>query len=727
MRIPSTLATLALAATAATPAALRAQTAPAAAAPAASAASAPAGQVLEPVVVTATRTRTSAFDAPAAISAIGRDAIEAAGSETNLSEALVRVPGIAALNRQNYAQDLQLSIRGFGARSTFGIRGVRLLVDGIPATMPDGQGQASNVALGSAGRIEVLRGPLAQLWGNAAGGVVQVFTADEPARPTVSATVAHGRFGLWRESLGFAGRLGDADGLTLDLSRFRTDGPRPHASAERWQGNALWRRAWSPTVRTTTVLNVLDQPRAEDPLGLTRAQFEADPRQTAAIALQQDARKTVRQNQLGQLLEWDVDPRTTVSARAHVGTRDLDNALALPPAAQTAPTSSGGIVSFARTYAGGGLQVAHRVPLDEGRSLRLVAGIEGDRLREDRQGFVNTAGAQGALKRDELNRASNRDAVVQASWDVATDWTLLAGARRTSVEFRSADRYVAAGNPDDSGSVSYRATNPVAGVAWRPSGQWNLYANWGRGFETPTFTELSYRDGASGLNTGLDASRSRHLEAGVKWRDGTGRRRVEAALFDVRTNDEIVVQSNSGGRSVFTNAGRTSRRGAEVAFAGRFLGDSLQATASATVLEARFRDAFTSGTGAAAVPVAAGNRLPGTPRAQAFGELAWTPPLDWARRIGLVGAVEVVHTGRIAVDDANSDTAAASTLWNLRLGFAQGDPLRGWRFAQLVRLDNVFDRTYAGSVIVNESNRRFFEPGLPRAWLAKLTAAYAFD
>lgn len=682
---------------------------------------------LEPVVVTARRTRETAFDAPAAITSVGRDAIEAGGPQVNLSESLVRVPGVSVLNRQNYAQDLQLSIRGFGARSTFGIRGVRLIVDGIPATQPDGQGQASNVALGSAGRIEVLRGPLAQLYGNAAGGVVQVFTADEPERPTVTASLAEGRFGLSRQSLVFAGRLGRDDGLTLDVSRFRTDGPRPHAAAERWQGNALWRHDWSDAVRTTTVVNVLDQPLAQDPLGLTRAQLAADPRQTVPIAIQQDARKTVRQDQIGQLVDWQVDARTSVTARVHVGRRDLDNALAVPAAAQATPTSSGGIVDFSRTYAGGGLQLAHRVPLESGRSLRLIAGLEGDRLREDRQGYLNLSGQPGALKRDELNHVSNRDAVAQAVWDVAEAWTLQGGARRTRVEFRSADRFVVPGNPDDSGRVSYAATNPVAGVAWRPSPRWNVYANWGRGFETPTFTELAYRENASGLNTALGASRSRHLEAGLKWRDGEGRLRVDASLFDIATANEIVVQSNQGGRSVFANAGRTTRRGAEVALAARFLGDALAANASATLLDARFRDGFTSGTGAAAVPVAAGNRLPGAPRTQAFAELAWTPPGAWARSAGLVGAVELVHTGRLVVDDANTDAAASTTLWNLRLGLAQGDPTRGWRFTQLVRLDNALDRRGAGSVIVNEANRRFFEPLLPRAWTVKVAAAYAFD
>ena len=675
--------------------------------------------VLEPVVVTAQRTRERAFDAPAAISAVEREAIETGGPQINLSEALRGVPGISVLNRQNYAQDLQLSIRGFGARSTFGIRGVRLIVDGIPATMPDGQGQASNVVLPATGRIEVLRGPLAQLYGNAAGGVVSVFSADESERPTASFSVAGGPDGLWRAGTSFSARR-PGYGVSLAASWFRSDGWRDHSEAERGQLNGRWRGDLSPDLHTSVVVNALSQPLAKDPAGLTRAQWQADPRQTTPPALQQDARKTVRQTQIGKVSEWQVDPATSVTARLYLGTRSLDNALSTPLAAQQAPTASGGIVRFARSYAGAGVLVARRFALDDGRAVRVSAGIELDRMREDRQGYLNDAGVQGDLKRDELNTVESRDAFVQAAWDVARDWTLTAGARRSSVRFRSADRFVTADNSDDSGSVRYAATNPVAGFAWRAAPQLNLYANVGRGFETPTFTELAYRSSGTGLNTALGASRSRHAEVGAKWRPAPAQR-IEAALFDIATRDEIVVESNNGGRSTFRNAGRTSRRGAELSYVGQW-SDTVRASFSLTWLEARFRDGFTSGSGAAAVPVAAGNRLPGTPGRSAFAELAWRPRDGWA---GFHGALEAQHTGRLLVNDANDDAAPAATVFNLRAGFRQR--AGGWRFDQLLRLENAADRRYAGSVIVGEANRRFFEPALPRRWLVVLTATREFD
>ena len=506
---------------------------------------------LDPVVISAQRSRQSSFDAPAAISAVTRDTIDSAGPQVNLSEVLNRVPGISVLNRQNYAQDLQLSIRGFGARSTFGIRGVRVIVDGIPATMPDGQSQASNVSLGSVGRIEVLRGPLAQLYGNAAGGVVQVFTEDDAAVPTASSSVSAGPYQQARVAAKFSTRQ-PGYGLTLDASQYQTDGYRPHSAAKRGQLNARWQTDVDRDTRLSVVLNALEQPLSQDPLGLTRAQWLADPRQTAAVAITQDTRKQVRQQQLGTVLEHRFSEATLLTARLYAGQRALGNALSVPLAAQTPATSAGGIVQFDRDYAGLGVQLSHRVVLGAGTALRLAGGIELDQMKESRQGYINNAGVQGALKRDERNRVGNRDAYAQAAWELSPQWTATAGVRASEVRFRTDDHFITTGNPDDSGALNYSATNPVLGLSWLASPSLNVYANAGRGFETPTFTELAYRASGTGLNTALRASKSRHAELGAKWKPAPGQR-VDVALFDIATTDEIVVDTNSGGRSTYKN------------------------------------------------------------------------------------------------------------------------------------------------------------------------------
>lgn len=660
--------------------------------------------VLDPVVITGQRVRESAFDVPAAITAVSRDVIEGGGPQVNLSEALNRVPGLTVLNRQNYAQDLQVSIRGFGSRSTFGIRGVKVIVDGIPATMPDGQGQASNVSLASTGRIEVLRGPMAQLYGNSAGGVIQVFSEDDAAQPTATVTTAVGPYDQRKLGVKYSTTTADGDGILLDASRFETNGYREHSAARRGQFNARWQRDITRDTHVSVLVNALDQPDTQDPLGLTRAQMDANPRQVAPLALSQDSRKTVRQNQLGSVLEHRFSEDTLFTGRVYLGERNLFNALSIPLGPQLAATHSGGIVRFERGYSGLGAQLSHRVALDEGRALRLTGGIEVDRMRDRRQGYINDGGVEGALKRNERNVVDNRDAYLQASADLLRDWTLTAGLRSIDVRFRTRDFFTTA-NADDSGSVSYSGVNPVAGITWHASPSLKLYLNAGRGYETPTFNELAYRSGgATGLNTDLRASSSQHRELGAKWKlDGA--QRLDVAVFDIDTKDEIVVESNSGGRSTFRNAGPTERRGLELMHVALWP-NGLRSTLSLNLLRARFED---------------GRRLPGAAERQAFAELAWAPKAAWA---GFNTGVEVVHTGTLAVNDGNTEFAPAATVLNLRAGFAQS--LGSWRFTQLLRLDNATDRRYAGSVIVNEANGRFYEPALPRHWLLAVSASHAF-
>lgn len=676
---------------------------------------------LDPVVVTAERTRQTTFDAPAAITAVTRDVIDNGGLQVNLSEALNRVPGISVLNRQNYAQDLQLSIRGFGSRSTFGIRGVRLIVDGIPASMPDGQGQASTIALGSAQRIEVLRGPLAQLYGNAAGGVVQVFSGTDATVPTLTASAGAGPYGQNKLGLKF-GHNGERDSVVIDAMRYATDGYREHSEARRTQFNAKWQHVIDADATISLVANSFDQPLSKDPLGLTRDQWTADPKQAVPLASAQDSSKVVSQQQIGTVYERRLTEATTLSTRLYVGYRDLDNKLSIPPTApaQTAPTGSGGIVSFARSYMGFGAQLAHEVKLEPGRSMRLTGGIEHDRSEEDRQGYLNTDGVRGALKRDELNTARNTDLYAQAAYDLLNSLTATAGVRTSKVRFRSDDRFIVPGNVDDSGGVSYSATNPVIGLTFRASPTLNLYANAGRGFETPTFTELSYRsDGVGGLNTALNAAKSRHAELGAKWKAAPGHR-IDVALFDITTRDDIVVDTNRDGRSTFKNATQTTRRGIEFQYLGQW-SEEWRATLSLSALRARFDQGFVSGSGPSATPIAEGNRLPGTPERSAFAELAWSPKGAWG---GFNAGIEAVHTGKLYVNDANADAAPAATVLNLRAGFTQ--KFGAWTLGQLLRVDNATDKSYAGSVIVNDGNGRFFEPALPRNWMAALTAKYEF-
>jgi iron complex outermembrane receptor protein len=651
---------------------------------------------LDTVVISVNRTEQTRFDAAASVDAVDVDTLHAASPLVNLSELTGTVPGLQTRERQNYAQDLQLSVRGFGTRSTFGVRGVRILIDGIPATMPDGQGQAATASLTSAQRIEVLRGPVAQLYGNAAGGVVQVFTKNPLGTvPGFNVSAGAGSYGQRQVEAGIIGGTGMI-GALLDVSYYKTDGYRDHSAAERTQinGKVAWKLSADTTL--TGIINNFSQPLAQDPLGLPRAMFEQSPRQVASGALTFDTHKKIDNQQQGLLLEHKLTAADTLDARIYSGKRQVDQTLAM---SGVAANSSGGVVDLDNDFHGAALSWTHTTK-NGGMPLAWTIGIDGDALNQQRYGFVNNNGIAGALRRDEIDRASNVDLFGQIDWTLRPQWKASLGVRSSHVRLAVEDHYVTPASPDDSGSVEYTHTSPVLGLVWHANDDLNVYANLGRGFETPTLTEIAYRPGGTGTNLGLRPSRSTQSEIGMKWRGD--RHSVDAAVFQSRSSDEIVPFANDNGRSTFQNADRVERRGIETHWKAQW-SSGFSTQFAYTLLDASFGTRFVSAGNAA---VAAGNRLPGAPKHSLFGQLEYRPMQD------LTLTVEMRVESKVYVDDVNSDAAPGYAVFNLCAG--QAFRLGSAKMMAYARVDNLFDRNYAGSVIVNESNRRFFEPAAGR-------------
>ena len=675
----------------------------------------PGTPVMPEVVVSATRSERDSAEVPAAIDSVGERVIREDQPQVDLSESLNRVPGIAVLNRRNYAQDVQISVRGFGARSTFGVRGVRLIADGIPATSPDGQAQASSFALSSAQRIEVMRGPFSSLYGNAAGGVIQVYTADGPREPTLAGSVSGGSYGTWKADVQFGGQQGVLN-YRLDASRFHTEGYREHSSATRDLSDAKLKRPLGTGI-VTLVMNTLDQPEAQDPLGLTRAQVAANPRQVDANAITFNTRKSVRQSQAGLVYDFETDARNQFQARVHGGDRQVTQYLAIPLSlsngtlVQLASTHSGGVVDLDRGYGGAGLRWTHALVEGE-RPVSLTSGIDYDRQAENRKGYLNLNGVAGALKRDERDVVSSADVYAQIEWRMSGRWSGAAGVRHSRVRFDSHDHFLS--NGDDSGAVSFARTNPVAGIVYRLTPEWHGYANIGRGFETPTFSELAYRSSGTGLNFALQPATSMHKEIGLKGRIAPSTR-VNVALFRIDTKNEIVVDTASGGRTTYKNAPGTRRKGIEASWQSE-LGAGFEAYASYTRLAAQFTQPF----GSSGLIVPAGARLAGVPQYTVYGELVWRHPES-----GFHVGVEARSVGRIYVNDVNDEAADAYTIGSLRAGFEQRG--RRWKMSEFLRVDNLADRQYVGSVIVADTNRRFYEPAPRRNYLVGITASYRFS
>lgn len=683
------------------------------------AANVPDAQVLDVVVISGSRIEHPSREVPASIDVIDSARIQDGQIRVNASEALAAVPGLVVQNRQNYAQDLQISSRGFGARSAFGVRGVRLISDGIPATMPDGQGQAATFNLDTAERIEVLRGPFSAIYGNHSGGVIQLFSKDGQNPPSIELNVTGGSYGTSKVDLGAQGQAG-AIGYVLDGSRFRTDGYREHSAAKREQAFGKITVKPNTDSKLIIVANSLHQGNTQDPLGVTWTTFARDPRAgeidatdtqnpKRTLADRYNTRKSIDHQQIGATYEQRFgDDRLHVTA--YGGNRDVIQYQAFPKVVQNPPSQSGGVVDFKRNFYGVDTNWLHVNQLAGGK-LSTTIGIDYGRSSDDRTGYENYIGnifgLKGRLRRDEQDIVSSLDPYIQAEWQ-SGPWLLSAGLRHSKMKVEVTDHYLS--NGDDSGSLQYSHTTPVLGLLYKINPDVNVYASAARGFEAPTLNELFYSGTGGGFNFNLKPSTSTNLEAGVKARVNNNTR-INAAIFQIKTNDELVVDISSGGRTSYKNASKTLRQGMEISLDSS-LPYGFSSKLALTSLHAVYEQAFGA--------VSAGSRLPGVPSANFFAELAWKDTLD------LYGAaLESVASKQVYAEDSNTDKPAPGyAVLNLRINAKQS--MGNWRFKQFARLNNLLDRTYVGSVIVGDNNKRYYEAAPGRNWLLGVSAQYVF-
>lgn len=688
-------------------------------------------QKLAPIIVQATRTDRERLTTPASVYYLNQE--QDNSLNVNLSETLKGVPGLQLNNRENYAQDLQISMRGFGARSSFGVRGVRLYVDGIPATMPDGQGQTSNIDLNSLDHIEVLGGAFSSLYGNSSGGTIVTTTREGQGADSVELGHSAGSQNKGQTKLVLQGGSENASepSYVISSSYFDTNGYRDHSSAHKVLNNAklTWELEDGSKINW---MNNYVKIAAEDPGGLTRDQWKANPRQVATNVLLYNARKEIEQLQTGLIWNKPINDQHELYGMAYWGQRAVTQYQSIPKCAyeentdicrpntvQLARNHPGGVIDFDRQFYGADLRWTGQDILP---NTKLIAGVAVDAMTEDRKGYQNflgdRLGVKGELRRDEDNTLWNLDPYLQASYHLTPDWTLDAGLRYSNVHFKSKDKFLANGN--NSGKTTYDKLLPSMALSWQILPELMTYASYAQGFETPTFTEMSYpANTAENRSFSLKAAESETYEMGLKSANILGDFTV--AIFQTQTENDIVSAENDNGRSTFRNADKTLREGIELSW-NKNLWRDLIAQASYSYIDATF-DAdipeILNQNGSIAVSrVESGNYIPGIAKNQAFLSLGWKPEK------GLHAGLDVRYSDKIYVNDLNSDAAPSYTVAGANVGYHW--KMQDWAVNTFARVDNLFNKDYSGSVIVNESNNRFFEPAEGRNWSAGLSVTKEF-
>lgn len=665
-------------------------------------------QALQDVVVSANRFEQRSFDAPGSIQSVGRDVIETSGPQINISEALNGVPGINVANRNNFSQDLQISIRGFGSRAPFGVRGVRLLIDGIPQTLPDGQGQSSQFALTSAERIEVLKGPVSLLYGNAAGGVVQTITKSAGSRPELEIYGYGGTNDLQHAGATFSQRLGNY-GVVADYAHFETRGFREYSEAKRDHFNGKLDH-YGESSKTTFVANILHN-ESQDPGSRTLAEYNSKPYAAIPDNVKYKLGKTFTQSMVGVSSEIRTSPESNVSYRAYYGARDLDN-----PASNSS-TSTTGYSFVDRNYYGTGLGYSVQQMFGSVKTVNTI-GVDVDYVIDKRTAKKNSLGvATGNLTRDEDNTALSYGGYLQSQIFLTEKISTLLGARYSNVKLEVKDRLPST-NGDASGSKSYAGTSPVVGFTYHVTPALNTYLQYGKGFETPTLNEVlyTYPGGTNNnlFNASISAAKSRQYELGSKWRSDSGNR-IDMALFYVKTDQDLVPDVINATGSTFQNAD-TLRKGFEISGL-QILQKTVALRGAATWIDVQYNS---SGSRSGQTVISDGKTMPGVPNNKVFVDLSWRSS-GWAEKPKTThteSGVELVHTGSLYANSTNSAKVDPYQLVNLR--YAHHIKSNWGAFSFITRVDNVGNKKYVGSVIVDQSSAAYYEPGAPRNWLVGL-------
>ncbi len=650
---------------------------------------------LGPIIINATRVEKPVDDIPAAVGVVGQDQIQLGAEQLGLDESLSRIPGLYFQNRYNFAQDLRASIRGFGARSSFGIRGIKIIVDGIPETLPDGQGSVDGIDIGSASRIAVIRGPASSLYGNASGGAILIETEKGSARPFVEARPTFGDYDFEKLQFKAGGENGRLNYL-LNLSDTSTDGYRDHSEYENTQFNGRFEYALAKESSLLLSLHHTDQPVANDPGGITEADAEADPTQARAANVTFDAGEALTQTRIGLVHRTQLDPGRELETRVYVADRDFENRL---------PFTSGGAVDLERSFGGAGIKYIVQGQFG-GRDNRLLLGFDYDRQDDDRSRFDNLSGVRGAKTFEQTELVTAAGVFAQNETSLRDDLELTLGLRYDDVEFDVDDAFLADG--DDSGRIGFDQASPMIGLSWRRDPNTRFYATISTAFETPTTTELANPAGG-GFNPDLEPQRSTNFEIGTKV--SRARDRFEAALFHIDVDDELIPFELSG-RDFFENAGKSDRDGLELAYTRR-LGETVDASIAYTYSDFTF-SRFTDDNG----DVFDGNRIPGIPENLVHLGLSWFGGEGFSARW------ETIYHGELFADNANDVEVDAYHVSNLRLGYDRFS--RDWEFAAFVGVNNLFDESYNNNIRINAFGGRYFEPAPERNAFAGFTLRRKF-
>jgi len=646
---------------------------------------------LEEMVIESTRLSRTMGSSPLSISVISQEDLQLGRQQLALDEALASVPGLFMQNRYNFAQDLRVSIRGFGARSAFGIRGIKIMVDGIPLTVADGQGQVDSIDLGATRQVEVIRGPSSALYGNAAGGVISITSEEGPETPFVSMRVTGGELGYQKLAVKAGGQT-DQLNYFMSLSDSQIDGYREHSEAKNTQLTGRLNIDLGMERDLLFILNHTDQPLSNDPGGITLQQATSDRDSAYARNVAYDSGESVKQTRLGAIYSTPLGNNGKLTATGYIDGRDFEAKLPQFPVADA--------VDLNRKSSGFGLTYAHEGYLGQ-LPNRVLIGFDLDDQDDDRKRLLNNQGVLGPLQFDQTEQVTSKGVFAQNELSLSDNMQLTLGIRYDQIDFSVSDHFLADG--DDSGSRELDDISPMIGLAYQLSADTSLYSSISTSFETPTTTEFANPSGGGGFNPTIGPQKATNYEVGARGMLHASTS-YQLAIFKIDVEDELI-SYDANGRNFFQNAGSSIRTGIEFSATSKMT-DRLESTVSLSYGEFEFDKfqelSFDAMGNATITNDFSGQRIPGTVEELAFIELKYKDPSGW------YSALDLTYTGDQFADNANTVNIDSYALANWRLGadYQIGNSV----LSPFVGINNLSDQDYYSNIRINAFGGRYYEP-----------------
>jgi len=607
-------------------------------------------------------------------------------SQLSLQEYITEAPGLFSLNATNYAQDLRISIRGFGARSAFGIRGIKLIIDGVPETTPDGQGQLDNLMLSTVSSLEVINGPSSALYGNASGGVIYIGTLNKVDNNFIEAGTTLGSYGLNQYSVN-AGLTSENTTVIANYLYTGLDGYRDQSGLEQHAANIKLIQAFKFGGQLRLGINYTNSPVAEDPGGINIESVKENRTQARDRNVLFQTGESIDHTKLSAHFETPLKLKnTTVESYAFYSKRNFTGLL---------PFGFGGWVDLARTYWGVGASLAQK-QIHPNAVITSKIGFDFADQTDDRQRFFNNEGIQGEQTLDQLETFRNV-AFYYLGTANFNNVSLFLGLRYDINHLEADDQFLQ--NGDDSGSIDLSNFSQNVGLNYALTKRVSTYINFRQSFQTPALTELSSNPtGKDGFNDMLDTQKANNYEIGLSTKSTTLNGNL--ALFYIRTNNDLVPfeLEEFPDRDFFRNAGSSDRFGVELTGQYQFA-DAWVASGMYSYSDFTYDDYFINGN------QFDGNRLPAIPIHQGSWKLAYQTDQ-------LLVSVQHRYIGNLFTDDFNSVEDNAYSLFSVNAGFQLS--VGSIKLKPFLGVNNVFNTLYNDNIRINAFASRFFESGQER-------------